>query len=78
MAFGKKYKFSVATERRSVKTKGKAAHVTSPSFNQQELCGCLSEQFQLIIIFHFNSSLVGERGSCEEYVKEKQFFFLMI
>ena len=35
----------------------------------------MSEQFQLIIIFHFNSSLVGERESREEYVKEKQIFF---
>ena len=78
MAFGKRYKFGVATERRSVKTKGRGAHVTSLCFNWQELCGCLSEQFQLIIIFHFNSSLVGERESREEYVNEKQIFFLMI
>ena len=35
----------------------------------------MSEQFQLIIIFHFNSSLVGERESREKYVKEKQIFF---
>ena len=35
----------------------------------------MSEQFQLRIIFHFNSSLVGERESREEYVKGKQIFF---
>ena len=74
MAIGKKYKFSLATERISVETKRRAAHVTSLCFNQQELCDCLSEQFQLIIIFHFNSSLVGQGESREECVKEKHIF----
>ena len=71
MAIGKKDKFGGATERSSVETKGRAAHFDSLCFNWQELCSFLSEQFQIIIIFHFNSLLVGKRKSREEYVKAK-------
>ena len=75
MAIGQKDKFSVATERSGVETKRRAARFASLCFNWQELCSYLSEQFQIIIIFHFNSSLVGERESCEEYVKAKHLAF---
>ena len=66
MAIGQKDKFGGATERSSVETKRRVAHFASLCFNWQELCSCLSEQFQIMIIFHFNSSLVGKRKSREE------------
>ena len=75
MAIGKKDKFGGATERSSVETKRRAAYFASLCFNWQELCSSLSEQFQIIIIFHFNSSLVGKRESREEYVKAKHLAF---
>ena len=75
MAIGKKDKFGVGTEWSGVETKRRAAYFASLCFNWQELCSCLSEQFQIIIIFHFNSSLVGTRKSREEYVKAKHLAF---
>ena len=75
MAIGQKDKFGAATERSGVETKGRAANFGSLCFNWQELCSCLSEQFQIIIIFHFNSSSVGKRKSREEYVKAKHLAF---